>query len=394
VEIRNVTEQHYNDSLDLSAFAFQIAMSEEERASRREQFKPDGKWGAFEGDKLLAQLTLLPLQVYINGRKFAMGGLAGVATWPEYRRQGLVSKLLRHSLQTMRDEGQTVSMLHPFEFYFYRKYGWELLTEYRKYTIASYLLPARVQEPGAIERLARPDTELLSSVYERYAQRYNGMLSRSADWWEERIYVRKKGQTAVYRSEDGQPQGYIIYDVKEHVMTIHELVHENETARRALWTFIANHDSMAKEFALIAPVDDDLVLLLDNPRVKQEIVPYFMTRIVDSEAFVAQYAFVSTGDPQEVDIRVHDRDAEWNDGLFRLRVDEQGRGTLTRIAALPEADKANALECDIQTLASMMFGYRRPARLFQLGKLKGSEQGVQRLEQWIPAAHTFLYDFF
>lgn len=116
--IRTVTEEHYEDSLDLSSFAFQMSMTNEERATRRSQFHPEEKWGAFEEDKLLAQLTLLPLSVYINGKKFAMGGLAGVSTWPEYRRQGLVSQLLCHSLETMRQAGQTISMLHPFEFSF------------------------------------------------------------------------------------------------------------------------------------------------------------------------------------------------------------------------------------------------------------------------------------
>ncbi|WP_127532470.1 GNAT family N-acetyltransferase [Paenibacillus kobensis] len=395
VEIRNIPEQHYEDALDLSSFAFQIQLTEEERAGRRAKFKPEERWGAFEDGKLLAQLTLLPLHIYLNGRKYAMGGIAGVATWPEYRRQGLVSKLLRHSLQTMREAGQTVSLLHPFEFYFYRKYGWEMLTEYRKYTIASHLLPARVQVPGTVERLARPDTELLASIYEPYAERYNGMLSRSADWWTERIYVRKKGQTAVYRSEDGQPQGYIIYDVKESVMTIHELVHSNETARRALWTFIANHDSMAKEVTVIAPIDGDLALLLDNPRVKQEIVPYFMARIVDNEAFIAQYPFLSTGSPHDVYMRIHDRDAQWNDGWFHLHVDNVGSGVMSRVAEVQDAERlANTVECDIQTLTSIMFGYRRPVRLKQLEKLTGSERAVQCLEQLIPTANTFLYDFF
>ncbi|GFN33378.1 GNAT family N-acetyltransferase [Paenibacillus xylaniclasticus] len=394
MEIRNLTSEHFEESMNLSQFAFQIELTEEEREARRPQFKPDERWGAFEGEKLMAQLTLLPLHVYIQRHKFAMGGIAGVATWPEYRRQGFVSKLLYHSLRTMREAGQTVSMLHPFDFGFYRKYGWEMLTEYRKYTIETFRLPARVQVPGTIERLINPNTELLSAIYELYAARYNGMLSRADNWWTERIYTRKKGQTAVYRSEDGQPQGYILYEVKERVMTVHELIAINETARRALWTFIANHDSMANEVTVIAPIDDDLTVLLDDPRVKQEIVPYFMARIVDNEAFAAHYPFVSTGHSHDVYIRVHDHAAEWNDGWFYLHVDKMGGGTMKPIAALPDTELVNAVECDIQTLTSMMLGYRRPARLHQLGKLTGSEQTVQCLEQLIPAANTFLYDFF
>ena len=35
-------------------------------------------------------------------KKFKMGGVAGVATYPEYRRSGYVKELLQHSLQTMK----------------------------------------------------------------------------------------------------------------------------------------------------------------------------------------------------------------------------------------------------------------------------------------------------
>ena len=60
-----------------------------------------------------------------------MGGIAGVATWPENRRQGHVSTLLKHALQEMKSKGQTLSFLHPFSIPFYRKFGWELYAEYK-----------------------------------------------------------------------------------------------------------------------------------------------------------------------------------------------------------------------------------------------------------------------
>ena len=395
VNIRNITEAHYEDSLDLSAFAFQMDWSGEERAMRRSQFRSEEKWGAFEDDKLLAQLTLLPLTIYISGRPIPMGGLAGVSTWPEYRRQGLVSKLLQHSLEVMRRDGQIISLLHPFEFGFYRRFGWEMFLEHRRYTIPSGLLPQRVQVPGTVERLAQPDTQMLSTIYEQYARRYNGMLSRHPQWWEERIYQRKKGQIAVYRSEMGDPQGYIIYDVKESKMTVHELVCLNETARRSLWTFIANHDSMAKEVTTIAPLEDDLISTLDNPRVKHEIIPYFMARIVDIEAFAAKYRFTpSTEAVHELCIQVEDLHAPWNNGIFKLSVDKQGNGAVDRIIEPTVEQQADMVSCDIQTLTCMLMGYRRPERLMQLHKLRGNEAAIRRLETLIPQAQTFLYDFF
>ncbi|MWC28350.1 GNAT family N-acetyltransferase [Paenibacillus sp. MMS18-CY102] len=393
--IRTITEEHYEDSLDLSSFAFQMPLTEEERATRRSQFRPEEKWGAFEGDKLLAQLTLLPLNVYINGKAFAMGGLAGVSTWPEYRRQGLVSQLLCHSLETMRQAGQTISMLHPFEFSFYRKFGWELYTEYRKYTIPTALMPRRQQTSGTIERLAAADADRLAAVYEPYAARYNGTLSRTEEWWTNRIFVRKKGQAALYIAENGQAQGYVLYDVKDMKMTVNELVYWNEEARRALWTFLSNHDSMVKEVVVWAPSDDDLPYLLDNPRIQQEVIPYFMARIVDVEAFINQYAFTSTGCAHEWIIQLTDPHAPWNEGSFVIRVDADGRAQASRLSTgHPQTMQENGMQCDIPTLTAMLLGYKRPTRLNQVGKLTGAAAEIQKLEQIIPISQTFLYDFF
>src|SRR4051812_5295884 len=100
----------------LSEFAFQFKLPPERKESHRLTFRPEENWGAFdERGMLLSGLMLLPLETWIQGKKLAMGGIAGVATWPEARRQGCVSKLLVHSLNTMREAGQTISMLAPFE---------------------------------------------------------------------------------------------------------------------------------------------------------------------------------------------------------------------------------------------------------------------------------------
>ena len=58
-------------------------------------------YGIMEGEDLAAKLHLIPFHIYI-GKKFKMGGVAGVATYPEYRRSGYVKELLQHSLQTMK----------------------------------------------------------------------------------------------------------------------------------------------------------------------------------------------------------------------------------------------------------------------------------------------------
>lgn len=391
--IRNLKREEIEEALKLSEFAFQFELSAEERAERIAAAKPHQQWGYFEEGQLAAKLVLLELETWINGRLFAMGGVAGVATWPEYRRQGFVAKMLMHSLQTMKEREQTVSFLHPFAFAFYRKFGWETYTSYKKYELTKEQIPSFGPVGGRVRRVGQ-DWETLNPVFDAYFSQYNGTIKRSEEWWKERIFRNRKGPVVLYHNEHGEARGYMIYKVKERTFTVHEMVFLDEDARRGLWHFIRNHDSMVTNVTLYAPEDDALPFLLPDPRVKQEIVPYFMARIVDAAAFVGRYPFTPTGEAgtPPVLLRVRDEHAPWNDGVFRLAVDGGGRGSLT--PAGEDEARDSALSCSIGALSAMMMGYRRPSFLHAAGMLDGPQSAVETLERLIPARPTYLPDFF
>jgi hypothetical protein len=81
-----------------------------------------------------------------------MAGIAGVATHPLARRQGLVRRLLTQLLGEMRDSGHVVSALYPFRPSFYERFGYAGLPKSRRVTFS----------PAALGRLLR--TELPGEV--------------------------------------------------------------------------------------------------------------------------------------------------------------------------------------------------------------------------------------
>lgn len=394
VIIRQLVKQELFDSFTLSEFAFQFELSPEDKEERLRQQDPKQVWGAWVDGKLASKLSILDFTTWLHGKPFAMGGIAGVATWPEYRRQGLVKQLLLKALETMKNNGQTISFLHPFSFPFYRRYGWETYTEYRKYIIGTPLLTGVFAGgSGGIERIP-PEPSLLNPVYEAFAKQYNGMLKREEWYWRERIFKPKKGAAlAMYRDRSGEPRGYVHYQVRDKICTIHELVWLDEEARGALWKFIADHDSMMEKVEFKAPADDRLPYLLPNPRFVQETVPYFMARIVDVPAFLSQYPFAPSvlGGSDAFLLRVTDEHAAWNDGVFALRIDPLGRAELGRTEA---SSSAPQLACSIQTLAALLLGYQPAGFLHAAGRLQGSEAAVAALAGRIPRRATYLADFF
>ena len=110
--IRQILADEVESSLKLSEFAFQYALSPEERQERIANYKPDQHWGFFVEDKLASKMSVLPFHIWLNDRSIAMGGIASVATWPEYRRSGMVHKMLLHALAD--HEGAWTNAVYAF----------------------------------------------------------------------------------------------------------------------------------------------------------------------------------------------------------------------------------------------------------------------------------------
>lgn len=390
MEIRQLQLEEFESSLTLSEYAFQYTLSGEDRLKYEQKFKPERVWGVFEEGKLNAELTLLPLQAYIQGQAVSMGGIAGVATWPENRRQGYVAKLLKHILQVMNENGQTLSMLHPFLIPFYRKFGWEVYCEYKKYTIPVGKFPLKTDMEGSVKRDSA-NVEVLHQLYNQFAARYNGTLKRSAEWWQENV-LDKDTHHSVFFSEQGEPEGYVLYKLEKSELVIDEFVFLNEKARQGLWTFLANHDSMVTGASLkLVPSDDILPYLLPDPRISQENYPYFMARIVNAQAFVESFSFNKLTDTGKYTIFIEDGQAPWNEGLWEWTVNSEGAGSLVRSeSAVEQAD----LSCSIGTLTVLLMGYKRPEELARYGRLDGKPEAVKWLEEITPQAQTALFDFF
>lgn len=388
MEIRQLKMEEYDISTNLSEYAFRYKLTADEREERKQHFVPDQYWGLFDEEELQAKLALFPFRVYLHGKILEMGGIAGVATWPENRRKGHVAQLLKHALQEMKNQGQGLSFLHPFLVPFYRKYGWEVFAEYKRYHIQADQLPPRVEYEGKIVRDVT-DIATLDGLYQSFASRYNGTLVRDEAWWK-RSVLSEDGHTAVYYSPEGEPQGYVLYENKDKELICDEFVYLNENARRALLTYFANHPSEQFKMNMV-PVDDELPFLLPEPRVKQELVPYFMARIVDLRAFIAQYPFEANHSLSLV-LQVEDSVASWNTGFWQLLISEDGHGS---IEALPSADHLAAdISGDIQSFTAMFMGYKRPRELYLMERLAGNPIAATKLDHVIPAGQTFFMDFF
>jgi predicted acetyltransferase len=374
----------YHDIFTLSQFAFQYKLSEEDLAKKRQEAEQHTIWGVMVEEKLAAKLHLIPLTVTIHGKPFEMGGISSVATWPEFRRNGMVKDLLAHALQHMKENGQLISYLHPFSVPFYRKYGWEITFNEKLYKIPFDKLKQNWNVDGYVRRI-KPDIDLLNTVYRNYAKNYTGPILRDEKWWKQRV-LKEDVHIAMAFHETGQPEGYIVFEVKDKLFTVIEIAYQSLKGLKLLMQFIGKHDSMAENAELVVPENDNIPLLLREPRFETKVDPYFMARVVDVQKFLEQYPFVSSTSNDTISIYVEDEFLPDNTGTYCLH---QGGKVVTY-----ESKKEAGVVCTIQQFTVMFLGYKRPLDLYHLGLIQGDIQAINELEQLIPRQQTYFPDFF
>ena len=344
--------------------------------------------GWFDGDTLVSQVVVYPMQVQIFGKTYSMGGLTGVGTYPEYSNMGLMHKLLEQALKNMRKKGQYISYLYPYSIPYYRRKGWELISDKISYEIQDYQLPKNRQVPGNVRRV-KTDSEELKKTYARYAKNTHGAVIRDELAWNEYwLWDKDDIMAAIYYDENDVPDGYLIYWIENEVFYVKDMIFNSEEARTGLWNFVSAHFSMIDKVKGNTYTDESLAFLLEDASIKEVISPYYMGRIVDFCAFIADYPFKSDESDREWRFTMTDPIMDCNQGSFLLKISKDGKGEATKISEQC-SDKIS-----IQTMTIMLMGYKRPDYLSKIGRIQTSGEIIDMLEDSIEQQTPYVSDYF
>jgi len=357
-------------------------------------FSPENCIGAYEEGKLAASLYIFPFEIFFGKRVVKMGGIASVATLPEHRRRGYASRMLIESLRIMRERGQIFSMLAPFSYEFYRRYGWELGFHKKKYTLHMKDMK-KFGDPGwSFRPLGPDDADSMNSVYESFIKHYYGGVRRDQDMWKRKFEEIKKFEKNFhcYGTEDQEHnlRGYIFFSIREEKLYVEELVYDSLRAKKALFYFIYLHDAQACQIIWQAPADDNTFLLLDNPdEHKLEIQSGMMVRVVNAKSVLENYPFDPTL-KESFTMKIDDIYAPWNNAVFKVEV-EDGRAKVEVLGSDALAD----LRCSIQAFSQVAIGYIGLKEAAQLEKVKvpGKEK-LDKMKRLFPAKVTYINDHF
>jgi len=396
LHIRPVEENDVDQFNELLSYVFQITESDIEESgyeSKREMIKSKRPilelskvFGWFNGDQLVSQIAVYPCEVNIHGTLYKMGGVTGVGTYPEYAGHGLMKDLIKLALETMRADQQWISYLYPYNVPYYRRKGWEMMSDKLTFKIRDTQLPKTVEVPGIVERKEVDDPDVFT-VYNQFSRENHGALQRTAFHWEEYWrYENEESRTAaVYYNKSGHPTGVLFYWVAEEVFHVKEMFYLNQEARNGLWNFISAHFSMVYWVKGDIYKNEPLAFLLEDSQIKETIEPYYMARIVDVTEFLKKFPFKAFDQPFH--FVVSDPVAEWNNCIFGLNY---AKGEVI----VSNDPIGKAVQLDIQTLTCVLMNYRRPAYLARIERLHTDSDTLQLLETIIPDMEAYFGDYF
>ena len=399
---------HIEQFNELLRYAFQVTDSdllefgwnnEEIKRSKYPILQNASVLGWFDRQKLISQIALYPMQMNIYNRIYAMGGITGVATYPEYSGIGLMADLMREILKMMREKGQSISCLYPYSIPYYRSRGWEIVSDKMSFVIKDNQFPKPPQVGGMMQRVTEDHPDL-KALHNEFAAKTHGCLVRDTLAWNE--YWRWDVEdtiVAIYYDECDKPTGYIVYLLENDIFKIKEMIYLNEEARYGLWGYINAHQSMFDSIEGANFSNHNLAFLLEDGHIKESIQPYIMARIVDVEQFLTQYPFEFVKSNMSLGLSVSDPLLEWNNRDFILNF-KDGELALQVVASEIVASGENQnlgehyIKLDIQTLVTMLLGYKRPLYLRSINRLSANDESIDKLEEILPEGKAYFSDYF
>lgn len=406
IEIRTARE----DELERVHFVIAYSFSADRTAEGRERMRHIEEMGPstvlLEDGEIVASLRVIPLTVLVNGAEAPLGGVSSVACLPEQRRKGHIGRLLRHSLEEMRERGQALSSLYTPHPSLYRRYGWMVAGSALKHTWnpKQVNLHHRRAIAGRVARVGEDDRPLLEEIYRAFTKGRTGYLVRSERWWKEAIFrrlydeQRTLNDVAVWRSEAGEATGYVTYrPTRERRMDgpptdsifVGEFVALEGDAYAGLLRYILSHD-LADDITWYGPPDEPLAFAVDDSeRVRREYHDTFMLRVVDIERAVAARPAGSGAPDGSFTVHIVDAAAPWNQGAWRI---ECSGGALRAV----RTGEAAGVSTDAATFAALYDGFMRASEAVRCGLAEAGDPAAAALADRVLAAdyRPYASDFF
>lgn len=289
----------------LSSIAFTYPYNEPAPSAESQQNEDtihgSERWGMIDEKtgRLMGGMILLDYQTRIGERWLPLVGIGGVATLPEYRREGVIRKVFTAVLPRMYERGVALSGLYPFSHAFYRKFGYEVFGGQNTATVGLEQL-RRFGMPDEVRMIADARDDLAArGIYERFASRYDLAMRRDLDSQWKRVMGGDPYKERVYKylllrraGEELEPCAYIVFTPDEsephtRVASAREAAYLDGDALRRLLGFMSTFYPHYDKLRITLPGDVNMAAMCaDAYDVHSKIATGYMLRAVNARVLL------------------------------------------------------------------------------------------------------------
>lgn len=206
-EVRNLWDACFEeDSVNWRDWYFQYSYS------------PENTILLFEDNNLASMIQMNPYSMYINNKIVKAASLAGVATYEKYRKKGYAGRLIETGLFEMQKRGVVFSFLYPFNYDFYRKFGYELCYNRKVYKTS-------LNDNNDYNFIEIDSTHDVTKLYSKYCEDLNGYIIRDNDYMRIKFKEHFADNNKIYLIKKcGKEIGYVMLRNEENILVADELI--------------------------------------------------------------------------------------------------------------------------------------------------------------------------
>lgn len=362
---------------------------------------------SYHGHVLASMLHLNPYLIRMNDKEKLAHYIVGVATSPEYRKKGLMRKLLIQSLEEMYENGEEFTYLMPADKDIYLPFDFRYVYKQDRIYIDVEGTPKvqlQTKDYGIIfisTKLVKEQKRLLEEIVaftdSQLSGRFDIVTVRDYYYYERLLKEMKAaGGDLILIKKDKEVIGYCPYMSDKDQVEIVECVVVNQLAKEMpmiITSIFSNRDSkwISPEVELIASEleqnNQEIVKLtfLETHFIQKEGLeltdlsyeskeyPIIMARIVHLKNFLN---LITSTEEVSICLEVKDSILKENEGIYELKFSKDG----CEIKQNQEITESSIeLSLEISDLTSVLFGYLELEEILEKNNRKVE---INFLEKW------------
>jgi predicted acetyltransferase len=358
----------------------------------RSDLEPERFTVAFDGDEVVGTAAILTRQMTLPGAgPTPVAAVTTVAVKPWHRRRGALTKLMHVQLHGIHEQGdEPFAALWASEGSIYGRFGYGIAAEFCEITIPNGvgfragidLGEDRVRELRRAEALP-----FVTALYGKIVPQHVGWLTRDEHTWRWRLWDTENARGSASSLRFAlHPDGYAIFRTRqkwgdrgpEARLSVEELVAATPAATAALWRYLLDTDHVREVTANMATDSPVLLMLQDQRQAIRRVSDSLWVRLVDVDRALVLRKYSA---PLDTVFELTDALCPWNQGRWRLVVDDSGSASVERTTGDPD------FVLDITELGAVFLGGIRLTGLAAAGRVTEIVPGTA-----LRASRAFLGD--